>query len=522
MATDLLSLDAPRATDPALTGGKAASLSRLRRAGLPVPAGVVLTTAAFRRVVLACGAPLPPPGAPWTAESMAAMRERLMGGDWPRGLERRLLECARSLSRPLAVRSSMVSEDAAAASWAGQLESVLDVTDDQALLAAVRRCVASRFEARVLAYAREAGGAAGLDPLGDGALAVLVQEMAASGVAGVAFSADPHSGRRCVVVEAATGRGDGVVSGHVVPDRFVVDERGVIEDSRPAQPGAPVLPEAALCALADLVRECERLAGAPQDVEWAWDDARPVLLQSRPITTLLGHHVYSNRLMREWTPGLVPPLLWSTNSLGMTRTVFRRVFTHLLGPHEFDYDTLIRRIHSRIYADVTVIGELLERAGFPPNAFEWMVRGERARFRPPRMTPRLARSAARFVRFAWRHSRLEREIAAFVEEHARHVARLRTTDWAHTADDALAAGTDALLALHGRTQWYVWVSALNLHLRARLLERMLQRHASAIDVKDLLARAAGRGGGEPRARDGAGRARRARGGRVGARGNAGR
>jgi pyruvate,water dikinase len=313
----------------------------------------------------------------------------------------------------------------------------------------------------------------------------------------VALSADPRTGRGCVVLEAAAGRGDRVVDGRVVPDRFVVDERGVIEDARPAQPGAPVLPEPVVTALAALVRECARRAAAPRDVEWAWDGARLALLQSRPITTLAGRHVYSNRLMREWTPGLVAPLVWSTNSLGMTRTVFRRVFTSLIGDDGFDYGTLVRRIHSRLYADLTVLGARLERAGFPPNAFEWMVRGEHARFRPPRPTPRLARAALRFAAFAWRHARLEREVEAFVTEHDAATAAWTGADWAAATPAALGVATRDALALHGRTQWCAWISALNLHLRARILGRMIARHAPDVDVKDLLGGLRERAGASP-------------------------
>ncbi len=479
-------LHSRRATDAALTGGKAASLAKLIRAGFPVPAGVVVTTEAFRRLRRSCGLRLPAAGAPLTAEALAEARERMIHGAWPDGFERRLLDHTRALRRPLAVRSSMRAEDGLVASWAGQLISLLDVADDAELLRAVRQCFASCFGEDAATYAHRAAGAPAADPLGDVAAAVLVQEMATATVTGVAFSADPHSGRKCVVIEAAAGGSGRAVGGRVVPDRFVVDERGVLEESRPARAGAPLLPEAPVRTLAALARDCERFAGEPQDIEWALDGDRATLLQARPITTLSGQHVYSNRLLREWTPGLVAPLLWSTNSLGMTRTVFHRVFTSLIGESDFDYSTIIRRIHSRLYADMTLIGGLLERAGFPANTFEWMLRGDKARFRPPRMTPRLVRSALRFCVFAWRNGRLDHEVERFIEEHARHTARLQDVDWPVAGNEVLASTSRDLQTLHGRTQWYAWVSALNLHIRARILGRMIRRHAPHVDVKDLL------------------------------------
>ena len=202
-STDLVvSLDEVGLADAPRAGHKAATLGELKRAGFPVPDGVVLTTDALARTLAAAGldaadpdqvAAVPLPGEVAAAISSAAVRL----GDGP-----------------LAVRSSGVDEDLPGASYAGQYESVLGVPAGE-LAAAVRRCWASAFTRHVAAYRRSRG--AGRDP----AMAVLVQPMVAAEAAGVAFSADPVTGDRdTVVVNAVCGSGGPAGRGQGVARRM--------------------------------------------------------------------------------------------------------------------------------------------------------------------------------------------------------------------------------------------------------------------------------------------------------------
>jgi pyruvate,water dikinase len=264
--TDLvLSLDDVGEADTARVGRKAATLGELRRAGLTVPDGMVLTADALELTLEAAGLagttdPDQVRAAPLTTEVAAAIDTI----------------AARWGDRPLAVRSSGVAEDLAAASYAGQYETVLDVPAD-ALASAVRRCWSSAFADHVTAYRRSRGVAP------DPRLAVLVQPMVAAAAAGVAFTADPVSGDRdTAVVSAVRGRADRLVSGEVSPDEWVV--RGDDVSCRAAPEGAI---DAGLTAeVAALARRIEALRGGPQDVEWALVDGRLVVLQARPVTAL--------------------------------------------------------------------------------------------------------------------------------------------------------------------------------------------------------------------------------------------
>jgi pyruvate, water dikinase len=181
----------------------------------------------------------------------------------------------------VAVRSSACAEDSEAASYAGQQETYLNTDGLAEVLANVVRCWLSFFTERAVFYRREKGS------LDDVAMAVVVQEMVDSDRSGVLFTVDPVHGRRDrMVVEAARGLGEAVVSGEVTPDNYTLGRDGVVKKSRVV--GAErVLSDADCAALAGLGRRLADLHGGPQDIEWAFDaDGRLFLLQSRPVTTI--------------------------------------------------------------------------------------------------------------------------------------------------------------------------------------------------------------------------------------------
>src|SRR5918997_1101037 len=305
--------DLDRASLP-LAGGKAANLGELTRAGLPVPPGFCVTTAAYELVAGGAGldrllgalAQSPAEDTERLAELAAEARDTLLAAPVPEHVAEAVGEAYRALGDgvPLAVRSSATAEDLPTASFAGQQETYLNVVGDEALIEAVRRCWASLWTDRAVSYRASNG----IDPHGV-RLAVAVQRMVESEVAGVLFTANPLTGkRRQAVIDASPGLGEAVVSGAVNPDHFVVDTRsGQILERRSgdkrvaiqAQRGGGTrrveleggddlsLTDAQVRALAKLGARVEAHYGEPQDTEWAVDgEGKTWLLQARPITTL--------------------------------------------------------------------------------------------------------------------------------------------------------------------------------------------------------------------------------------------
>lgn len=264
-----------------LVGGKAVNLHRLIAAGFPVPGGFAVTTAAF--------------AAARAAGSIATL---------PSEIEAIVLAAYRALGSPaVAVRSSATAEDLAEASMAGQYETILDVRGESALIAALLRCWASLDTPRVRSYLAEHA-----IPIEDVHMAVAVQRLLPSEVAGVLFTANPHSGRDDeFLVDASYGLGESVVSGAVQPDQLVLSaatgavlrahigskETQLLPGRGHAPLPVPDADRARLCLDAETVRQLWQLGlmvaryfGSAQDIEWGLAGGKVHLLQSRAVTTL--------------------------------------------------------------------------------------------------------------------------------------------------------------------------------------------------------------------------------------------
>ncbi|MBT2468915.1 hypothetical protein J7E97_13780 [Streptomyces sp. ISL-66] len=271
------------ATDEALYGGKAANLAIAVRAGLPVPPGLALSWPFVDAIA---------EGAADAHEALRAAVDRLPGGSQAPG------------GRPLAVRSSAPGEDSAQASFAGQHLSCLNVDTPEALTEAVQAVRESARAPAALAYRHRLG------LVGPPCIAVVVQALVAADCAGVLFTRDPLDGSEIVVVEASWGLGESVVEGLVVPDRYRIDGSGRVLERvvgmkdiavRPAPFGGtiqvavppervrtPCLDDAQLTELHELASRCVLVFGGPQDLEWAFADGYPHLLQRRPLTVNTG------------------------------------------------------------------------------------------------------------------------------------------------------------------------------------------------------------------------------------------
>jgi pyruvate,water dikinase len=300
-------------------GGKGGSLGELQRAGIAVPPGFVVKTAAFERFIAALerASPVRSMVAALSAEDLAIaraccaeIRARVEAAILPQEVldeisSAHAVLCAGDGQTPVAVRSSATTEDAADASFAGLQDTYLWVTDLKQTLQRVRSCWASLYSLESVTYRRRRGL-----PEEGVAMAVVVQRMVHARTAGVMFTRSPVTGDRSVViVEGSWGLGSAVVGGEVTPDRWVVGkitgDISVREISEKLIQHVPVstggvetvavaeavrraasLSDEELQALRTIARKVERHYGRPQDIEWAVElrTNAILLLQSRPET----------------------------------------------------------------------------------------------------------------------------------------------------------------------------------------------------------------------------------------------
>lgn len=320
----------PRIDPSAQLGGKARALAALERFGFPIPRWFVV---------------LP--------EARAEKGDGL-SGDVAREIESALERLCPG-GELVAVRSSASDEDGARHSFAGQLESYLFVPADQ-VAEKIVAVWASGFSERIMAYRREHG-------LADSAKApaVLVQRMVDAEVSGVAFGADPVSGRRgTAVVSAVRGVGLALVSGEVDADTWHVDRAGGIVFRREAGP-APVLADGQIREVAALARRAGNRFGVPQDIEWAYEGGGLHLLQSRPITSLRAmpdpdgcYNLWDNSNIAESYSGVTTPLTFS-----FAREIYEEVYRQFcrilrvpegkIAAHRDTFRRMLGLIDGRVY-----------------------------------------------------------------------------------------------------------------------------------------------------------------------------
>lgn len=294
-------------------GGKGANLGEMIASGFPVPAGFVITATAYLTAIERGGIR----EALQSAEARAAeagteelvaladeARSLILSRDLPVDLTTAIIEAYHELGDGfVAVRSSATAEDTADTSFAGMNETFTNVSGPQNLVDAVRRCWASLYGARVVAYRAE------LELVDEPAIAVVVQRMIASDRSGVMFTVDPAS-RDELVIEGAFGLGEVVVGGLVEPDTYGVDReslalRGLrvghkdmrivsgpdgdqVESLEGEAGWRRVLTDDEVGAVAAVGMEIEAHYDAPQDIEWCYVDGELFIVQSRPITAI-GH-----------------------------------------------------------------------------------------------------------------------------------------------------------------------------------------------------------------------------------------
>ncbi len=304
-----------RLSDASLVGGKGANLGELTVAGLPVPPGFVVTSEAYRYaidhadVATRLAAVLASVDTNTTADLTRAAQEAqdlVRGVTLPEDLRTAIVDAYHHLGRDarVAVRSSGIGEDAGDSSFAGMNVTFTNVLGDDELLTSVVGCWASLYGARVMSY-RVTRSLLDVPSMG-----VVVMGMIPSERSGVMFTADPSTGDTGkVVIDAAFGQGEVVVSGEVEPDTYILSKSGptllhvrvgtkdfklvrgpdgkdLRVDLGPDQASRRVLSDDEAVELARLGLATEAHYGAPQDTEWAIAQGHQYLVQSRPITTL--------------------------------------------------------------------------------------------------------------------------------------------------------------------------------------------------------------------------------------------
>ncbi|MFA7277879.1 MAG: PEP/pyruvate-binding domain-containing protein [Candidatus Gracilibacteria bacterium] len=300
-------------------GGKGASLGEMMSAGIPVPNGFVVLTDLFQKflkdnglmeLILKEQLTLDLKDAQSFEQMSKTVRTAFKEKSFPEDVKTEIFTYFKEFNMQyVAVRSSATSEDSSTESWAGELETYLNTTEEN-LLENIKLCWSSLFTPRALFYAFEKN--ISMEHIG---VAVVVQKMIASEVSGVAFTVHPVTkDHDQIVIEAGFGLGEAIVGGYITPDNYVVQkstnailesyisyqERKLMRDVDPNTHTAKntwidlsqedgekqKLSNEQIANLATILKRIETHYAAPCDIEWAFAEESFVMTQCRPITTL--------------------------------------------------------------------------------------------------------------------------------------------------------------------------------------------------------------------------------------------
>lgn len=313
--------------DLAIAGGKGASLAEMFNKKFPVPPAFVVTAQAFAEFVAGAKDKIEKilektdvDDTRQLNENSRKIREIIEKQPMPKDMEKEILEAYETLgaqkgrggdalevlknAKPIfvAVRSSATTEDLATASFAGQQETFLNVKENKQLITSIRKCFSSLYTPRAIYY-REKRGFQHAKAL----LAVVVQKMINSEKSGVMFTKNPIQENDNVLIEAVFGLGEGLVSGKIKPDNYIVNRKleilqkkiadkkkalvrsdsGSSEETKLTEEKSKqqVLTDGEIEKLADFGLQIEKYYKKPQDIEFAIENRQVYIVQSRPITT---------------------------------------------------------------------------------------------------------------------------------------------------------------------------------------------------------------------------------------------
>lgn len=300
--------------DVPIAGGKGASLGEMTQVGIPVPDGFVVLSDAFERFLSESDLSVEIDSILHGVEvekmhtvehASENIQKLILEAAMPGDIEKEIEEGFKLLGASLvAVRSSATAEDSASAAWAGQLDTFLNTTHET-LLTNVQKCWASLFTPRAIFYRFEKN--LHKDKI---SVAVVIQKMVQSEISGVAFSVHPVTqDRNQLIIEAGFGLGEAIVSGQITPDSYVVEkepqrivdknisqqDRGIFGKAEGGNEWKALessatqeqkLSDKQILTLSEIIVKIEKHYYLPCDIEWAYEDGKFYIVQSRPITTL--------------------------------------------------------------------------------------------------------------------------------------------------------------------------------------------------------------------------------------------
>jgi len=259
------------------------------------------------------------------------------------------------------VRSSANIEDESNKSFAGQFQTILNQKGINNMINSIEKVWNSLEGIKTQTYSKKFSQNLDLIKMG-----IIIQEIIFPKFSGVVFTRNPFTGLNETIVECVEGLGENLVQTGVTPERWVNKWGDWIE--------CPTATEEKTKIISNIVEESLKITkkyGEPLDLEWAYDGEYVYWLQLRQITTLKNNKLFSNKLSREFLPGMIKPLIWSVN-IPVVNTSWKHIFEELIGStaKKIDIHSLAHPFYYRAYFNMKIMGDIFELLGMPRDLLE--------------------------------------------------------------------------------------------------------------------------------------------------------
>lgn len=303
-----------------------------------------------------------------------------------------------------AIRSSANIEDSSELSYAGQFESILNVTSIENIIYTVEKIWESAKSSKVSEYSKN------MNMLhANVKMAVIIQKMIKCEYAGIAFSKNPMTGLNETIIECIKGGAEQLTQTGETPYRWVKKW-----GSWSIKPDKSNIPIDIINKVYELVCKIEKIFKYPVDIEWAYENGSIYILQARKITEI-DIPIYSNKISREMLPGIIKPLVWSVNT-NLINPTWARLINSMTGIKNINNKELTGYFYNRAYFNMGIFGRIFKKIGLPGDALELMMGLDSEGTEKPKFKPSLKTLLIlpRFLLFVMANIRLGKKCENFI------------------------------------------------------------------------------------------------------------
>lgn len=376
------------------------------------------------------------------------------------------------------VRSSANLEDSDSHSFAGQFLSFLELGDLDQIVESIIKVWESVNSDTLDPYLQN------LNRVNtDLRMAVIVQEMVDAIYTGVVFTRNPINGFDEIIIEAVSGMGDKLNEENVLFHRWVYKWGTWLE-----KPAVNSMDEELSALIVSQSQSISKKYGQALDLEWAFDGQRLVWLQLRPITSIKGINIYSNKISREFLPGMIKPLVWSIN-IPVVNTSWKQLLIELLGndARGIEIENLAKSIYYRAYFNMGKIGDMFELLGMSRELLELLIGIEIESDNTPVFRPGIKsiKYLPGMLLFVIKCLRFKTNIRHFLVDYEKKFGEISRSLENNRDENEVLTSIEILLALCKQASYFVIVTILLMGFFNRILKKQLEKRNYTEEVIDL-------------------------------------